>query len=127
MIVFSKFSKAIAVAALLTGTMAVDTAYAQVSYPMTCRGSGTLTIRNNGVNSVRISFQSGSGAAFQGLLPGQCSWSDRALRTGEPTTLCDSSVRAALYVGLLVQSNQYAIVQVYNDNQGCLRVTKFEA
>ncbi|OKH10987.1 hypothetical protein NIES592_23190 [Fischerella major NIES-592] len=124
MTLFSKFSRAAAVAAILTATLATDTAHAQQSYPMTCRGGGTLSIRNDGGNGVRIRFQPGDGAATQGLSPGQCTWSDRALRPGEPTTICDNSASAAKYVSLLVQSNQYAIVQVYNDGQGCMQVTR---
>lgn len=119
-----KFSKVAAMAAILSTTLAMDVAYAQQSYPMTCRGGGTLSIRNDGRNGVRIRFQPAGGAAPQGLSPGQCTWSDRALRPGEPTTICDSSANAAQYVGLLVQSNQYAILQVYNDGQGCMRVTR---
>jgi hypothetical protein len=75
---------------------------------------------------VRIRFQPGGGAAPQGLSPGQCTWSDRALRPDEPTTICDSSASAAQYVGQLVQSGQYAILQVYNDGQGCMKVTRVD-
>lgn len=140
MTLFFKFSKAAAVAAILTATLATGTAYAQPaqpapqpqSYPMTCRGGGTLTISNDGSNGVRgrgvqIKFQPGSGAAPQGLSPGQCTWSDRALRPGEPTTICDSSASAAQYVGQLVQSDQYAVMQVYNDGRGCMQVTRVGA
>lgn len=142
MTLFSKFSKAAAVVAILTATLAVDTAHAQPapppgdqpqSYPMTCRGGGTLTISNNNntgmrgrrmQKTVQIKFQPGRGAAPQGLSPGQCSWSDRALRPGEPTTICDSSASAAQYVGQLVQPDQYAIMQVYNNGQDCMQVTR---
>ncbi|MBD2610450.1 MAG: hypothetical protein FWK04_30865 [Nostoc sp. GBBB01] len=124
MTVFSKFSKLAALAAILTPMFAVDTAVAQQSYPLTCRGGGTLAIQNDGSNSVRINFQPGAGAVPQGLSPGQCTWSDRALRSGEPTTICDSGVSAAQYVGLLVRSDQYAILQVYNNGRGCMQVTK---
>lgn len=130
MALFYKFSKVVAVAAILTATLAVETVNAQPapprpqSYPMTCRGGGTLSIRNDGRNGVQMGFQPAGGAAPQGLSPGQCTWSDRALRPGEPTTICDNSANAAQYVGLLVQSNQYAILQVYNDGQGCMRVTR---
>jgi hypothetical protein len=128
MTLFSKSLKSAAIVAILTANLAVVTVQAQParpqSYPMTCRGGGTLTIRNDGGNGVQIKFQPASGAAPQGLSPGQCTWSDRALRPGEPTTICDSSESASQYVDLLVQSNQYAIMQVYNDGQGCMRVTR---
>ncbi len=100
MTLFSKLSQAAAVAAILTATLTTNTAYAQQSYPMTCRGGGTLSIRNDGRNGVRIRFQPGNGPVTQGLSPGQCTWSDRALRPGEPTVICDNSASAAEYVSL---------------------------
>lgn len=96
---------------------------APTSYPLTVRGGGALTIANDGSNGVRIGFQPGPGAVFVGLSPGQGTWSDRAFGPGEPTTICDSGASAAQYVGDLVQSDHYAILQVYNDGQGCMRVT----
>lgn len=119
-----KYIKVVAISAILSTTAVVEVAYAQQSYPMTCRGGGTLSIRNDGGNGVRIRFQPAAGAASQGLSPGQCTWSDRALRPGEPITICDSGANASQYVNLLVQSSQYAIVQVYNDGQSCMKVTR---
>ena len=121
---FSKFSKIAVAAAIFTVAFGLGAANAQQSYPLTCRGGGTLTIANDGSNGVRIRFQPGRGAAHEGLSPGQATWSDRALRPGEPTTICDSGTSAAAYVGQLVQSSQYVILQVYNDGHGCLRVTR---
>ncbi|QLE56506.1 hypothetical protein [Nostoc sp. TCL26-01] len=124
MTIFTNLFKIAAVVAILTPTLPIHTASAQQSYPLTYRGGGTLTIRNDGNNGVQIGFQAGPGAAPQGLSPGQCTWSDRAFRSGEPTTICDTSANAAQYVGLLVRSDQYSIVQVYNDGRGCMRVTR---
>jgi hypothetical protein len=119
---FWKLSKV--AAATFTFAFVVGAAHAQQSYPLTCRGGGTLTIANDGSNGVRITFQPGPGAAPQGLSPGQGTWSDRTFRPGEPTTICDTAASAARYVGKLVQSGQYVILQVYNDGHGCLRVTR---
>jgi hypothetical protein len=105
-------------------TPTTDAASTQQSYPMTCRGGGTLTIANDGSNGVRIRFQRGAGAVTGGLSPGQCTWSDRALGAGEPAIICDTGASAAQYVGTLVQSDQYAILQVYNDGRGCMKVTR---
>ena len=96
----------------------------QQSYPMTCRGGGMLTIANDGSNGVRIRFQRSGGAVTAGLSPGQCTWSDRAINSAEPATICDTGTNAAQYVGTLVQSDGHAIVQVYNDGQGCMKVTR---
>ncbi|BAY40997.1 hypothetical protein NIES2111_53870 [Nostoc sp. NIES-2111] len=122
--VFSNLFKITAVVAILTPTLPINTASAQQSYPLTCRGGGTLSIRNDGSNGVRIGFQAGPGAATAGLSPGQCTWSDRAFRSGEPTAICDSAISASQYVGLLVRSDQYPILQVYNDGRGCMRVKR---
>jgi hypothetical protein len=119
----SRILRLTTVAAILAVILAVPAAHAQ-SYPMTCRGGGTLSIANDGNGDVRISFRPGPGAAPAGLSPGQCTWSDRALGSGEPTTICDTGARVAQYVGLLVQSDQYAVLQVYNDGQGCMKVTR---
>ncbi|MBD2449460.1 hypothetical protein H6G76_20295 [Nostoc sp. FACHB-152] len=98
---------------------------AQVSYPMTCRGGGTLTISNDGNNGVKIGFQPGRGAIYEGLEPGQCTWSDRSLRPGEPTVICDNGARSAQYVARLVRTDGYMTVDVYNNGQGCMQVTRW--
>jgi len=94
------------------------------SYPMTCRGGGALSVTSVGSTGVQIRFQAARGAVSSGLAPGQCAWADRALRPGEPTTICDDRTRAAQYAGLLARSDKYVIVYVYNDNHGCMRVTR---
>jgi flagellar biosynthesis GTPase FlhF len=93
------------------------------SYPMTCRGGG-VSVTSVGTTGVQIRFQPGRGPATSGLAPGQCTWSDRALGRGEPTTICDDRTRSAQYAGLLARSDQYVILHVYNDNRGCMRVTR---
>jgi hypothetical protein len=120
----SRISRIAAIVAILTPMFSIDAAHAQQSYPLTCRGGGTLSIQNDGNQGVRIKFKPGVGAAVQGLSPGQCTWSDRALSAGEPKTICDSGVSAAQYVALLVNPNQYAILQVYNNGNGCMQVTR---
>jgi hypothetical protein len=118
---------AVAVACTVALTTDVTPTFAaastQQSYPLTCRGGGRLTIANAGNSGVRIRFQRGAGPATSGLLPGQCTWSDRALGSNEPAIICDTAANAAQYVGKLVQANEYAILQAYN-YQGCMRVTR---
>lgn len=106
---------------LLTIPLAIAPAQAQQSYPLVCRGGGALSIVNMGNNNVRINFRAAAGSAPQGLQPGECSWQDRAFRSGEPTVICDTSARAVQYVSKLVQSNEYATLQVFNNNQGCMQ------
>lgn len=115
---------AICTVALTTDvTPTTDAAATQQSYPMTCRGGGSMSIANDRRNGVRIRFQRGAGAVAAGLSPGQCTWSDRAIGPAEPAEICDSGASASQYVGALVQSNQYAIVQVYNAGP-CMKVTR---
>ncbi len=116
--------KVIAISMLLS--MFSVSAFAEPrSYPMTCRGGGNLVISNVRNSKVRIGFEPGAGAAYEGIKPGQCTWSDRSLRSGEPTAICDMDrERASKYVGTLVLSNKTVIFQVYNDNKGCMRVTR---
>jgi hypothetical protein len=119
--IFSKISKVAVVTAIITVALVIGITYAQQSYPLTCRGGGNMTITSDG-NNVRIRFNPGRGAATDGLAPGQCTWSDRAFRPGEPTTICDNSERAATYAGQLIQGKN-VILKVYNDGHGCMRVT----
>ncbi|ANV85095.1 hypothetical protein AWQ21_12335 [Picosynechococcus sp. PCC 7003] len=109
------------VASLVTIPLVIAPAQAQQSYPLVCRGGGGLSIVNTGNNNVRINFRAAAGSAPQGLQPGECSWQDRAFRSGEPTVICDTSARAVQYVSKLVQSNEYATLQVFNNNQGCMQ------
>lgn len=113
----------LAVAILLT-LAAAGQAAAQTSYPLTCRGGGYLNISNDAAGGVYISFTPSNGAAPMGLQPGQCTWSDRALRAGEPTVICDTVANALGYVQLLLQDSQYLILQVYNQGGTCMRVTR---
>ncbi len=123
------FLSVAAIAAILVGIMVFcggsSTSAEPRSYPMTCRGGGNLVIANAGNNGVRINFEPGVGAVYEGIKPGQCTWSDRKLRSGEPTTICDTDrKRASSYVGSLVLTKRTVIFQVYNDEQGCMKVTK---
>ena len=99
-------------------------AEAETSYPLTCRGGGYLNISNDAAGGVYISFTASGGAVPMGLQPGECTWSDRALRVGEPTVICDSVASALSYVQLLLQDTQYLILQVYNEGGTCMRVTR---
>jgi len=121
---FSRFPILILIVTVFTTVLMTGSGQSQQSYPMTCRGGGSLTIANDGRNGVRIGFEPGRGAAHEGLSPGQCTWSDRPLHPNEPTSLCDNGATASGYVGDLVRSDGYVIVQVYNDGRGCMRVTR---
>jgi PASTA domain len=91
-------------------------------YPMTCRGGGMLASPQAVGDDVRLDFAAAPGRAADGLTPGQCTWQDRPLGRGEPTTICDAADHAAQYVRLLARTDQYVVVNVFNDRNGCMRV-----
>lgn len=98
--------------------------YVYADYPLTCRGGGGLSIHNASGNQVQIRFLPGNGAVTNGLQPGQCTWSDRALRDSEPRRICDSSASASSYVAQLLNSNAYTIFQIGQGRPGCFSVTR---
>jgi hypothetical protein len=59
------------------------------SYPMTCEiSSASLVLVDIGRNLATVTFSRSNGPVASGLQPGQCAWSDRAVRTDEPAVLC---------------------------------------
>jgi hypothetical protein len=98
------------------------TALAQ-SYPLTCRGGGSLSITNYDGSWVVVRFVAGVGAATAGLQPGQCTWSDRAMHADEPKAFCDNAARARGYVARLIDPDAYTILQVHNAGS-CMNVDR---
>jgi hypothetical protein len=98
-----------------------------LTYPLTCRGAVANPVF--GRASIRFQFKPGHGPFSGGLESGQCTWWDRALRPGEPTTVCDASANPNLaqYERLIKDPNAYMTVMVYNDNAGCMKVTGVRA
>ncbi|WP_181445669.1 hypothetical protein [Picosynechococcus sp. PCC 11901] len=120
---YKQISAFCSAASLLTIPLAIAPAQAQQNYPLTCRGGGNLSITNTSGNKVKIVFRPAAGSASQGLQPGECSWQDRAFRSGEPNVICDTGVRAAQYLPKLMQSSESTTLRVFNDNtQGCMQV-----
>jgi hypothetical protein len=88
-------SLSLAVTILAIGAVA-SSAAAQSSYPMACRGGGNI-ISYLAISQMQpgqaatfnayTSFAKGTGPAYLGLSPGTCTWMDRGLRSGEPSTL----------------------------------------
>lgn len=118
-----KTAATVVITVLVAGIAHTHTTSAQQSYPITCRGGGNLIIANHGRNEVRITFSPGRGPENEGLAPGQCTWPDRALSAGEPTTICDLASNAVLYVSKLIQDDMMVALDVYNEGRGCMRVT----
>ncbi len=126
-------------------------AYAQQTYPLTCRGGGVgtsgLTLGLSTVdNAAYVYYTRSPGPAPAGLQPGHCSWQDRAIGQGEPPCLRQSNPGAVAWVFAsstqrqnsylssptgqhwmrdLLDSNKYVTFQAYNPgNGGCFIVTR---
>ena len=57
----------------------------QQSYPLVCRGGGSLvTGAAPGDRNIGFTFARGSKPAGEGLAPGECSWADRGMYSNEP-------------------------------------------
>jgi len=143
----SNLKTTIVIAAFL---VAANTATAQTSYLMTCRGGADMrAVAGQRVSDphvfVEISFKPGTaGAGVQAPSPGECTWIDRGFRSGEPTkllfddntvawtqTICrvgdcwvnTPSSKAATLMNW-VKGGQPFQVHVFNNNSGHLIVTK---
>jgi len=97
------------------------------TFTMVCHSGGPFEFRkNNSTGAVRVGFVRGSGTAAQGLQPGQCSWTDRALNANEPETLCDRTKAAPRLVEQLSRADAQVRLQVYFDaSTSCFRVVRF--
>jgi hypothetical protein len=65
------------------------------SFPLTCKGSSSTTVRVvPDVHEVFINFQKGSQPAGGGanLAPGSCSWADRGMGPSESPVLCAKQI-----------------------------------
>jgi hypothetical protein len=126
-------------------------AYAQQTYPLTCRGGG---VGNNGLtlglstvdNSALVYYSKAPVAAPAGLQPGQCSWQDRPIGVNEPPCLRQAYPGAVAWIFAsttqrqnsylssptgnhwmrdLLDSNKFVTFQAYNPgNGGCFVITR---
>ncbi len=69
---------------LLLGPQLPEVDAARKSYPLVCRGGGSMT-GNFWPKGIEFHFVGGSqGGSIRTPQPGQCTWLDRGFRTGEP-------------------------------------------
>src|SRR5205807_1281793 len=65
-----------------------ETAQTAESYPLVCRGGGSLVIGiAPGERNIGFVFTRGTKSAGEGLAPGECSWMDRGMHADEPNRL----------------------------------------
>ena len=63
----------------------------EVSYPLVCRGGESLVMNFAASGGfISLKFTKGTKPAGDGLAPGECSWKDRGMNTGEPPWLSQS-------------------------------------
>jgi hypothetical protein len=129
------------------------TSAAQTSYPMVCRGGGSMVIFYDGLRSpptVTVAFESATHAAgTTSPGPGQCAWLDRPLNSQEPRRLLfTESLGGIQVIWSLDRGSADRLAQVrhggaqtsaivnaldgdlfylhaYNDRNAHLRVTRF--
>ncbi|MCQ6563992.1 hypothetical protein [Paenibacillus mendelii] len=103
------------------------------SFPLLCRGGGTMSFRSHAgdvqgtFNILGLFFNKGTRPAGLGLAPGECSWLDRGMSNNEPDILqqnVPSNVMSAPWFIDLRDPGKYWTFHVYNTNQGFLKVTQ---
>lgn len=130
----------------------VTNSVAQPSYPIVCRGGGSMHFNYTPFSNLSnqpqiwISYQKGAQGVGMGweniysLQPGQCSWQDRAVSANEPSRIVLLKVNnfaiqwqngkvtgistSAPHVSVLQDSNRYQSFDVYNDGRGNFIVTR---
>jgi hypothetical protein len=111
---------------------AIPPVHAAQSFPLLCRGGGTMQFRShagNGAgtfNILGLFFNKGTRPAGLGLAPGQCSWLDRGMRGNEPDILqqdVPANVTSAPWFSDLRNPGKFWTFQVFNTNQGVMKVT----
>ena len=114
-----------------------NVARAQQTYPLVCRGGGSLVIGlAPGERNIGFVFTRATRPAGAGLAPGECSWVDRGLSSAEPDRLSqhvpDSSTSLKEGGALapenrwfeeLHSADKYWTFQVYNNGRGQLIAT----
>lgn len=76
---------------------AATTSYAAQSYPMQCRGGGSIGLTASTRTAV-LYFGKAPNRASVGLAPGQCAWLDRAIGTNEPPCIQQANSDATAWI-----------------------------
>ena len=101
------------------------------SYPLRVRGGGRLRVhaentRTQSLVKLIVEFESSGRKAGDGLRPGQGSWLDRGLGSGEPARL-EYSIHesdAQKIIDYLRGQGNYYTFECYNTGKGYMQVTK---
>lgn len=82
---------------LATLSTTATTSFGAQSYPLQCRGGGTIGLAAATRTAVMY-FGKAPHKASLGLAVGQCAWLDRAIGAGEPPCLQQSNVDAVAWI-----------------------------
>lgn len=101
------------------------------SYPLRVRSGRGLrywaeNTKTPSLVKVIVTFQPGTGPANSGLRPGQGSWLDRGMRSGEPARLeylVHESDAQKIFDHLRTSGNYY-VFECFDTDKGFLQVTK---
>ena len=80
----------------LTGVASTSFA-APTSYPMQCRGGGTIGLAAS-TRTAYMYFSKAPNKASFGLQPGQCAWLDRAIGSNEPPCIQQNNSDATAWI-----------------------------
>ena len=123
--------RSITLALLLAPAWMTPTLAAERSYPLRIRGGKPLQVtaeptKTKSLYKVIVVFSPAPGGAAAGLRPGQGSWTDRALRAGEPTRLeyAMQENDARWLIDHLRSAANYYTFDCYNTGKGYMQVTK---
>jgi hypothetical protein len=106
-------------------------ATAAPSYPLRVRGGGKLRLSTENTQTpslvkLIVEFEFGTRRADDGLRPGQGSWLDRGMRTGEPTRLeyYVHETDAQKIIDYLRSPGNYYTFECHSTGKGYMQVTK---
>lgn len=112
------------------------------SYVLMCKGGGNMSVDyHSSSDKLTVNFKAGQQSGSNGVSAGVCTWVDRGFRAKEPRRLCQMGVNdvrfhmngsdkitgikssKAPYISRILSGQPFQ-VRVYNDGNGCMKVTK---
>ena len=96
-------------------------------YALTCLGGSPMRAQTTSDGFARITFAPATqGSAAAPPHRGECAWSDRGFRPGEPQMLVSTGADGQSLVNAAKRGDSFQ-VHVYNNNQGAMVVTSIDA
>ena len=124
-------TRSLIVATLFLAAVFPSDGYEQQTYPLLCRGGGTMKSQAHAgdtqhtYNILGLFFTKSARPAQSGLSPGECSWYDRGMNSKEPDILqqkVGKNVTSVPWFAGLKNPGTYWIFDVFNNGQGVLEI-----